>query len=178
MLLEITFARPFGPYSVALKRVLLSSMFLSLAGALILHLTLAFILLKEKAYAPSASAQKASRMDPHWGGEWTRRSLTRFFRMLFVPSYLRWQTLNLRAFEGALLRGMPRDPRLFLTAVDLNEGRKSSLRLAYSQTSAVTVVRISGTKEPIRLQTRQEKSKPRKQYARAVPFLLCSDPSR
>lgn len=111
----------FWPSHDTLQRALACSVILSLIGGITLHLTLAYVLFAERAYAPLISAPPP---DTEFGGEWTRRSIFRLFRMLFVPSYLRWQTLNLRAFRGELLNDMHTAPSLFLTAVDLNSGKE------------------------------------------------------
>lgn len=90
-----------------------------------LHLALAYQLLAEGAHKASETAQGWAKLDDRFtAAEWTRSSYLRWLRMLLVPSYLRWQLLNLRAYEGELLTSLITEPKIFLTAVDLNTGKE------------------------------------------------------
>jgi len=92
----------------------------------LLHFALALLLLNEKAHAPSETAQDWAYLDTRYSiAPWARKSWKRLLRMLLFPSELRWQLLNLRAFKGELLMCLNNNPRVYLTAVDLNTGNET-----------------------------------------------------
>ena len=98
---------------------------LLIASGLLLHGWLACHLVREGAHRPSEMAQVWAHLDARFAeAEWARASVWRLLRMLLVPSYLRYQILNLRACEGQLLTTMHSPPQTYLTAVDLNSGRE------------------------------------------------------
>jgi predicted acylesterase/phospholipase RssA len=95
-------------------------------GGLALHSSMAITLVREGALRPSAWAVRMAGVDDDFAeAEWARGSVLRLLRMLLRPAYLRRQLLNLRAFHGTLLKGIRSQPKLFLTAVDLNAGRET-----------------------------------------------------
>lgn len=98
---------------------------LVLAVGMLLHLSLLASLWRAGAHRASSSARRAARINGklQWA-DWARPSKRRLLRMLTCPSFLRRQTLNLRAFEGNLLSSLFHRPKLFVTAVDLNSGKE------------------------------------------------------
>jgi len=96
-----------------------------LAG-LVLHACLAKMLMNEGAHRPAETAVPTAPLkssDTQAG--WEHGSVARLVRMLLLSAYLRRQILNLRAFHGTLLKQIHTQPKLFLTAVDLNAGRET-----------------------------------------------------
>lgn len=112
-----TFALPFSVIPLAL---------LLLFTAVILHLSLAWFLFRAGAHTARKEAQFAAKFDRKLAtADWVHPNYRRLLKMLFVPSYLRWQTLNLRVFHGEPLRMMWTQPAVFLTAVELNSGKEA-----------------------------------------------------
>jgi predicted acylesterase/phospholipase RssA len=98
---------------------------LIVAAGVLFHFALAALLIRERAYASSEDAARRAKLDARFAdADWAKPSMRRFWRMLFAPSYLRWQTLNLRVFSGELLTAMHTRPKVYLTAVDLNSGEE------------------------------------------------------
>lgn len=97
----------------------------ALAFGVCCHAALLWTLLSEKAHESSNEADIWAEIDTRFrAAPWASRSGRRLLLMLLSPAYLRWQLLNLRAYKGALLAGLPTQPSLFLTAVDLNAGKE------------------------------------------------------
>ena len=133
-------------YAVALPLLWLDSYRGALACVvcgLILHGILASLLIRERVYAPSIEAIRWATMDKAFeGANWAHKSFRRLVRMLFQPAFLRWQTLNFRAFEGCLLPTLRSGPLLFVTAVDINTGKE-----VVFTAGAVTTLGAIGCKE-------------------------------
>jgi len=90
---------------------------------LVVHGHLAFHLLGQGAHAPTDIQQEWAELTSYRLP--TRaESRRRFLRMLFFPSTLRWQTMNLRAFAARPLQAVHASPRLYMTSVELNSGRE------------------------------------------------------
>lgn len=118
--------RLLGLQSLALPASVIPLALFLLFTAVVLHLSLAWSLFRAGAHTPREAAQFAAKFDRKLAtAEWVHRNLRRLLKMLFVPSYLRWQTLNLRVFHGEPLKTMWTEPAVFLTAVELNSGKEA-----------------------------------------------------
>jgi len=91
---------------------------------LLFHLCLVGRLILDRAYTHFPIERRSVFSDDPVRPEISNNSVRRFIKMIFVPSYLRVETLNARLFHGAPLRFLPSYPRTFLNAVDLNDGRQ------------------------------------------------------
>lgn len=93
------------------------------AGAgLAAHLSLAVFLYRQGAHRHSYEERLYWK---HRGRDigWTSwKAWRRFFEMLVMPAYLRWNILDLHAFHGLPLASLHSHPRIYLGGYDLNTG--------------------------------------------------------
>jgi predicted acylesterase/phospholipase RssA len=122
----------YGCYIAALSSptaVLITAGILFACAGVIVHSILALYLIREKTYRELIREKLYREMEGNRPTSNKARLLSpgvkRFLSMLFFPSQIRWQTLNLRVFGAIRLGALSLVPvKVYLTAVELNSGEE------------------------------------------------------
>jgi predicted acylesterase/phospholipase RssA len=90
---------------------------LSATSGVATHLGMVGVLLADGAHKPRRAEVTMAHFDSGYHAPGAKLRIVRFIRMALIPSETRWQTLNVRAYDGAALTRLGK--HVYLTATEL-----------------------------------------------------------